>query len=135
MTFITYEHEVNMPYVTISATEGLSAEQKKQLLERSSDAVVQSIGAPLASVRVLLHDLPNGHYLNAGQFNTPGIMFVVDFIEGRTEEQRNALIAALSKVGLETTGIPESEVRVRLLDFPKANMGMAGGVSAKAMGR
>ena len=124
-----------MPYVTISATEGLSAEQKKQLLERSSDAVVQSIGAPLASVRVLLHDLPDGHYLNAGQFNTPGVMFVVDFIEGRTEEQRNALIAALSKVGFETTGIPESEVRVRLLDFPKVNMGMAGGISAKAMGR
>ncbi|AEC19074.1 putative tautomerase [Pusillimonas sp. T7-7] len=124
-----------MPYVTISATEGLSAEKKKQLLERSSDAVVQSIGAPLASVRVMLHELPGGHYLNAGQFNTPGLMFVVDFIEGRTEEQRNALIAALSKTGTETTGIPESEVRVRLLDFPKANMGMAGGISAKAMGR
>lgn len=124
-----------MPYVTISATEGLSAEKKKQLLERSSDAVVQSIGAPLASVRVMLHELPDGHYLNAGQFNTPGLMFVVDFIEGRTEEQRNALIAALSKTGTETTGIPESEVRVRLLDFPKANMGMAGGISAKAMGR
>nr|5UNQ_A Chain A, Putative tautomerase [Pusillimonas sp. T7-7]5UNQ_C Chain C, Putative tautomerase [Pusillimonas sp. T7-7]5UNQ_D Chain D, Putative tautomerase [Pusillimonas sp. T7-7]5UNQ_E Chain E, Putative tautomerase [Pusillimonas sp. T7-7]5UNQ_F Chain F, Putative tautomerase [Pusillimonas sp. T7-7] len=123
------------PYVTISATEGLSAEKKKQLLERSSDAVVQSIGAPLASVRVMLHELPGGHYLNAGQFNTPGLMFVVDFIEGRTEEQRNALIAALSKTGTETTGIPESEVRVRLLDFPKANMGMAGGISAKAMGR
>ncbi|MGB6103269.1 MAG: tautomerase family protein [Pusillimonas sp.] len=124
-----------MPYVTISATEGLSAEQKKHLLERSSDAVVQSIGAPLANVRVLLSELPNGHYLNAGEFNTPGLMFVVDFIEGRTEDQKNALIAALSKVGLETTGIPESEVRVRLVDYPKANMGMAGGVSAKAMGR
>ena len=124
-----------MPYVTISATEGLSAEKKKELLERSSDAVVQSIGAPLASVRVMLHELPHGHYLNAGQFNTPGLMFVVDFIEGRTEEQRNALIAALSKTGFETTGIPEGEVRVRLLDFPKANMGMAGGISAKAMGR
>ncbi|NYT86818.1 tautomerase family protein [Pollutimonas harenae] len=124
-----------MPYVTISATTGLSTEKKKQLLERSSDAVVQSIGAPLASVRVLLNELPDGHYLNAGQFNTPGLMFVVDFIEGRTEEQRNALIAALSKTGFEVTGIPESEVRVRLLDFPKGNMGMAGGVSAKAMGR
>lgn len=124
-----------MPYITISATEGLSAEQKKQLLERSSDAIVQSIGAPLASVRVMLQELPHGHYLNAGQFNTPGLMFVVDFIEGRTEEQKAALIAALSKTGFEISGIPESEVRVRLVDFPKANMGMAGGVSAKATGR
>ncbi|MCC2597674.1 tautomerase family protein [Pusillimonas sp. MFBS29] len=124
-----------MPYITISATEGLSAEQKKQLLQRSSDAVEQSIGAPLASIRVMLHELQHGQYLNAGQFNTPGLMFVVDFIEGRTEEQKTALIAALSKTGSEVSGISESEVRVRLVDFPKGNMGMAGGVSAKAMGR
>src|SRR5690606_41596408 len=110
-----------MPYVTISATTGLSAEKKKQLLERSSDAVVQSIGAPLASVRVLLHELPDGHYLNAGQFNTPGLMFVVDFIEGRTEEQRNALIAALSHTGFEITGIPDSECLVRIHDRLKDN--------------
>jgi 4-oxalocrotonate tautomerase family enzyme len=124
-----------MPYVTISATQGISTEQKKQLLQRSSDAVVASIGAPLASVRVLLHDLPEGHYLNAGQFDTPGVMFQVEFIEGRSDEQKEALIGALSRVGQQTTGIPESEVRVRLIDFPKTNMGMAGGVSAKAMGR
>lgn len=124
-----------MPYVTISATKGLSADQKKQLLEGASNAVVQSIGAPLASVRVMLHELADGHYLNAGQFNTPGIMFVVELIEGRTEALKAALIAALSRVGLDSTGIPENEVRVRIIDFPKTDMGMAGGVSAQAAGR
>ncbi|HUG59325.1 MAG TPA: tautomerase family protein [Candidimonas sp.] len=124
-----------MPYVTISATKGLSADQKKQLLEGASNAVVQSIGAPLASVRVMLHELADGHYLNAGQFNTPGVMFVVELIEGRTEALKAALIAALSRVGLDSTGIPENEVRVRIIDFPKTDMGMAGGVSAQALGR
>ncbi|MBB5213433.1 tautomerase family protein [Parapusillimonas granuli] len=124
-----------MPYVTITATEGYSEEQKKRLLQGSSDAVVASIGAPLSSVRVLLHTIPAGHYLNAGEFNTPGLMFVVDFIEGRSDAQKDALIAALSKVGAEAVNMPESEVRVRLVDFPKSNMGMAGGVSARAMGR
>lgn len=124
-----------MPYVTISATKGLSADQKKQLLEGASNAVVQSIGAPLASVRVMLHELADGHYLNAGQFNTPGIMFVVELIEGRTEALKAALIAALSRIGFDSTGIPENEVRVRIIDFPKTDMGMAGGVSAQAMGR
>lgn len=124
-----------MPYVTISATNGLSADQKKQLLEGASNAVVQSIGAPLASVRVMLHELADGHYLNAGQFNTPGVMFVVELIEGRTEALKAALIAALSRVGLDSTGIPENEVRVRIIDFPKTDMGMAGGVSAQALGR
>jgi len=124
-----------MPYVTISASDHFSTEQKKQLLQRASDAVVESIGAPLASVRVMLHDLPKGYYLNAGQLDTDCVMFVVDFIEGRTDTQKDALIAALSKAGHEVTGVPESEVRVRLVDFPKSNMGMAGGVSARAMGR
>jgi|SRR5690606_3582838 len=124
-----------MPYVTISATQGLSTTQKKQLLEGASNAVVSSIGAPLASVRVMLHELADGHYLNAGQFGTPGLMFVVELIEGRTEELKAALIAALSRVGLDTTGIPENDVRVRVIDFPKVNMGMAGGVTAQALGR
>src|SRR3546814_10598147 len=58
---------------------------------RSSDAVEQSIGAPLASIRVLLHELQDGCYLNAGEFNTQGLMFVVEFIAGRTVEQKAAL--------------------------------------------
>lgn len=124
-----------MPYVIISATQGISTEQKKQLMQRSSDAVVESIGAPLANVRVLLHELPEGHYLTAGEFDAPGVMFQVDFIEGRSEAQKDALISALSRVGQEATGIPESEVRVRLVDYPKSNMGLAGGVSARARGR
>lgn len=124
-----------MPYVIISATQGISTQQKKQLLQRSSDAVVESIGAPLANVRVLLHELPEGHYLTAGEFDAPGVMFQVDFIEGRSEAQKDALISALSRVGQEATGIPESEVRVRLVDYPKSNMGLAGGVSARARGR
>lgn len=124
-----------MPYVTISASQNFSTEQKKRLLERSSAAVVESIGAPLSSVRVLLHDLPDGYYLNAGQFDTPAVMFQVEFIEGRTDEQKDALIAALSLAGNEATGVSQDEVRVRLIDFPKSNMGMAGGVSARAHGR
>ncbi|TEA79451.1 tautomerase family protein [Allopusillimonas ginsengisoli] len=124
-----------MPYVTISTSQHFPAEQKKQLLQRASDAVVESIGAPLAAVRVMLHDLPETHYLNGGQFGTDAVMFVVELIEGRTEAQKAALIAALSRVGNEITGLSEEEVRVRLIDFPKTDMGMAGGISAKAMGR
>jgi 4-oxalocrotonate tautomerase family enzyme len=124
-----------MPYVSIYATQGISTEQKKALLQSSSDAVVNAIGAPLASVRVMLHELQEGHYLNAGQFDTPGVMFQVEFIEGRTDDQKESLIGALSRVGQQATGVPESEVRVRLIDFPKTNMGMAGGISARAMGR
>src|SRR3546814_1568609 len=44
-----------------------------------------------ASVRVLLHELQDGCYLNAGQFDTEGLMFVVEFIAGRSEEHTSEL--------------------------------------------
>ena len=124
-----------MPYVTITASDTLTAERKKDLLSRSSAAVVESIGAPLASVRVLLHSLATDDYLDGGHYGRPALMFEVDLIEGRTEELKAALIAALSRAGAEATGVSEEDVRVRLYDVPKINMGMAGGISAKKAGR
>jgi len=124
-----------MPFVTITATPGLSADQKKQLLLRSSDTVVKTLSTSLASVRIVLHELPEGHYLNGGQFGSPTVMYEVDMIAGRTEEQKAALIAALGPTAHEATGVPVAEVRARVTDFPNTNMGMANGVTAKQAGR
>lgn len=104
-------------------------------MQAASDAVVESIGAPLSSVRVMLSELDADSYLNAGQFGDKALMFQVELIEGRTNELKEALIARLSRVGADVTGIDFDQVRVRLVDFPKVNMGMAGGKSALAMGR
>jgi len=124
-----------MPYVTITATQRLTPQQKKQLLQGSSDAVVESLQAPLSSVRVVLHELPEGHYLNAGQFDTAAIQYEVDLIEGRSEEAKAALIKHLSKVAHDATGISEEEVRTRMTDFPTTDIGMANGITAKQAGR
>lgn len=124
-----------MPYVNISLSTGFPVETRKQLMQAASDAVVESIGAPLSSVRVMLSELDADSYLNAGQFGDKALMFQVELIEGRTNELKEALIARLSRVGADVTGIDFDQVRVRLVDFPKVNMGMAGGKSALAMGR
>lgn len=124
-----------MPYVNISLSTGFPVETRKQLMQAASDAVVESIGAPLSSVRVMLSELDADSYLNAGQFGDKALMFQVELIEGRTTELKEALIARLSRVGADVTGIDFDQVRVRLVDFPKVNMGMAGGKSALAMGR
>lgn len=122
-----------MPYVTISLTPGLSAEKKKELMQRCSDAVVESIGAPLTSVRVVVHELADDAYMNAGQFGAEGVIIVVDMIEGRTQTQKDALIAMLSRAAAEVSGLTEeSHVRVRVVDFPRGNMGMANGLTALA---
>lgn len=124
-----------MPYVTITATKGLSADQKKQLLQRSSDTVAQSLNAKLAAVRVVLHELPDAHYSSGGQFGVPTVMYEIDMIAGRSEEQKASVIAELAKTAHEVTGVPLAEIRTRLTDFPNTNMGMGNGVTAKQAGR
>ena len=122
-----------MPDVTIAITPGLSAEKKKELMHRCSDAVVESIGAPLSSVRVILQELADDAYMDAGQLGAEGVIIVVAMIEGRTQQQKDALIAMMSRAAAEESGLTEeSHVRVRVIDFPRGNMGMANGTTALA---
>jgi 4-oxalocrotonate tautomerase len=55
-------------------------------------------------------------------------------IEGRTDEQKRAVIEKVSAALVEATGAPLANVRVWIQDVPKENWGIAG-VSAKDMGR
>lgn len=55
-------------------------------------------------------------------------------IEGRTEEQKRAVIEKVSAALVEATGTPLANVRVWIQDVPKENWGIAG-VSAKDLGR
>jgi len=55
-------------------------------------------------------------------------------IEGRTEEQKRAVIEKVSAALVEATGAPIANVRVWIQDVPKENWGI-GGVSAKDLGR
>jgi 4-oxalocrotonate tautomerase len=55
-------------------------------------------------------------------------------LEGRTEEQKRAVIEKVSAALVEATGAPIANVRVWIQDVPKENWGIAGG-SAKDLGR
>lgn len=124
-----------MPFINITATQPLSAEQRQQLIQRTSDAVIETLSTSLPSVRILLNELPSGHYFCGGKFDAAAILYDIDMIEGRTEEAKANLIQKLSHVAHETTGVALDDVRTRLSDFPKENIGMAGGITAKKAGR
>jgi len=55
-------------------------------------------------------------------------------IEGRSEEQKAAVIEKVSQALVEATGAPIANVRVWIQEVPKENWGIAG-VSAKSLGR
>jgi 4-oxalocrotonate tautomerase len=55
-------------------------------------------------------------------------------LEGRTEEQKRAVIEKVTQALVEAVGAPVNTVRVLIQDVPKTNWGIAG-VSAKDLGR
>lgn len=55
-------------------------------------------------------------------------------IEGRTEEQKKAVIEKVTQALVEAVNAPKQNVRVWIQEVPKENWGIAG-VSAKALGR
>ena len=55
-------------------------------------------------------------------------------LEGRTEEQKRAVIEKVTQALVEAVGAPKETVRVWIAEVPKENWGIAG-VSAKDLGR
>lgn len=51
-----------MPLVRIDMVQGRSTEQIADLIESVSDAVSQSLGAPLETVRVFVTEIPADRY-------------------------------------------------------------------------
>jgi 4-oxalocrotonate tautomerase len=56
-----------MPLIQVSMAEGRSAEDKRAMLAAITDAVHQSIGAPLASIRVWIHEFPATDFMAGGE--------------------------------------------------------------------
>lgn len=55
-------------------------------------------------------------------------------MEGRTEDQKRAVIEKVTEALMEAVGAPRENVRVWIQDVPKTNWGIAG-KSAKDLGR
>lgn len=55
-------------------------------------------------------------------------------MEGRTEEQKRAVIEKVTVALVEAVGAPKENVRVWIHDVPKTNWGIAG-QTAKDLGR
>ena len=124
-----------MPILNVQIMQGRSAQQKTDLLTRVSQAVVDSLAAPLPSVRIVLQEVPAEHVIVAGELGKDMALLRVMLIEGRTEEKKAAMLAAVSRAVHESIAISEQDIRIIITDVPKTDMGVAGGISAKAAGR
>ena len=56
-----------MPLIEIHLLEGRTPEQKKKLLASVTEAVHESIGSPVASIRVWINEFSSEDYMAAGE--------------------------------------------------------------------
>jgi 4-oxalocrotonate tautomerase len=56
-----------MPLVQISILEGRTDKQKKDLLKAVTQAVHDSLQAPLQTIRVWIHEMPPTEYMIGGE--------------------------------------------------------------------
>ena len=124
-----------MPMLNVQILQGHSAAKKTELLKKLTQSVVDSIGAPLASVRVVLQEIPAEHVIVAGEIGKEMVMITVGLIRGRTEDQKAAVIAAIFEATEQAIGVSKHNIRVILFDRPATDFGVAGGITAKAAGR
>ena len=124
-----------MPMLNVQIMQGHSAANKTELLKKLTQSVVDSIGAPIASVRVVLQEVAPEHVIVAGEIGTEMVMITVGLIRGRTEDQKAAVIAAIFEATEQAIGVSKQNIRVILFDRPATDFGVAGGVTAKAAGR
>ncbi|MBS4212546.1 MULTISPECIES: 2-hydroxymuconate tautomerase [Neobacillus] len=55
-----------MPYVTVKMLEGRTEEQKKALVEKVTDAVSETTGAPKENITIFIEEMSKNHYARAG---------------------------------------------------------------------
>ena len=56
-----------MPYVTVKMLKGRTEEQKKALVEKVTDAIVETTGASKEKVTVFIEEMANNHYAVGGK--------------------------------------------------------------------
>ncbi|WP_144107514.1 tautomerase family protein [Paraburkholderia sp. BCC1886] len=128
-----------MPTLEAYLPQGYDEARKAKLIERLTQATVESIGAPAASVRILLSELPDANFGIGGKSAARGAapmlpVIVVILIAGRTDAQKAALIAALCETATDVLDAPLQATRVMIKDIPNTDFGI-GGETARALGR
>ncbi|MDR5753323.1 MULTISPECIES: tautomerase family protein [unclassified Caballeronia] len=124
-----------MPTLEVYLPQGHADERKASLIQGLTQATVDAIGAPAQAVRILLSELPAANIGLGGKLTPSALPVIVAIlIAGRTEAQKQALIAHLSETSAAILDVPLQSTRVIIKDIPNTDFGL-GGQTARALGR
>ncbi|TDK63931.1 4-oxalocrotonate tautomerase [Bacillus salipaludis] len=57
---------MHMPIITVKMLEGRSDEQKRALVEKVTEAVSETAGAPKENISIIIEEMSKNHYAVAG---------------------------------------------------------------------
>ena len=128
-----------MPTLEVYLPHGHDEARKASLIQGLTQATVTAIGAPAESVRILLSEMLGTHFGIGGKTAAndapPSLPVIVAIlIAGRTDTQKQALIAALSETATAVLDASIQATRVMIKDIPNTDFGI-GGQTARALGR
>jgi 4-oxalocrotonate tautomerase len=124
-----------MPTLEVYLPQGYADERKASLIQGLTQATVDAIGAPAEAVRILLSELPASNIGLGGRLTPAALPVIIAIlIAGRTDAQKEALIAHLSETCAGSLDVPLQSTRVFIKDIPNTDFGL-GGKTARALGR
>ena len=124
-----------MPTLEVYLPQGYADERKASLIQGLTQATVDAIGAPAEAVRILLSELPASNIGLGGRLTRAALPVIIAIlIAGRTDAQKEALIAHLSETCAGSLDVPLQSTRVFIKDIPNTDFGL-GGKTARALGR
>jgi 4-oxalocrotonate tautomerase len=124
-----------MPTLEVYLPQGHADDRKASLIQGLTQATVDAIGAPAESVRILLSELPASNIGLGGKLMPAALPVIIAIlIAGRTEAQKEALIARLCETSAAVLDVPLPSTRVMIKDIPNTDFGL-GGKTARALGR
>ncbi|MDD2869776.1 2-hydroxymuconate tautomerase [Neomegalonema sp.] len=56
-----------MPIIQINMMEGRSPDQKQAMMRRVTEAVVETLGVRAEAVRIIVQEIPSGHFAVGGE--------------------------------------------------------------------
>jgi phenylpyruvate tautomerase PptA (4-oxalocrotonate tautomerase family) len=118
-----------MPVTLVSILEGRSPVEKRALMEAVQKAIAETLKLPAhdRNLRLCVHGkdewlLPEG---KSGNY----VLVETALFAGRTPETKSALYAAIV-CQLEALGVDKADVFIRIIEQPRENFGIRGGIRA-----
>ncbi|GHT83810.1 4-oxalocrotonate tautomerase [Betaproteobacteria bacterium] len=126
-----------MPNIETFLPHGYDDQKKVALINGLTRATVESVGAPLSSVRVWISEVGARDFGLGGEICTraeAGIIVQAFLIAGRSDAQKATLIRAMTDAAVTTLSISRDNVRVIIRDIFNGDFGI-GGDTAAVLGR